>query len=143
MTHKFKTAALIKMRGDSLWTQEDLAAASGVSVRTIQRIEKGGRPSVETWKALAAAFDIPSDKFLVSPEEIMERLGEDETAIKRAAIGVTVGCAGGLFGCSFAWWAILENPTAYSPFMTAYIGVATTALFILPIWYWKQALRAK
>jgi len=37
-----------------LWTQEDLSAASGVSVRTIQRIEQGERGSLESWKAFAA-----------------------------------------------------------------------------------------
>jgi len=39
------------------WSQEDLAAASGVSVRTIQRLENGGRASLETLKCLAAVFE--------------------------------------------------------------------------------------
>ena len=38
------------------WSQEDLAAASGLSARTIQRIETGHRPGLETRKSLAA-FD--------------------------------------------------------------------------------------
>ena len=40
------------------WTQEQLATVSGVSVRTIQRIERGETASVDTLKALAAAFNI-------------------------------------------------------------------------------------
>lgn len=40
------------------WTQEQLALVSGLSVRTIQRIEKGEAASVDSLKALAAAFDI-------------------------------------------------------------------------------------
>ena len=41
------------MRG---WSQEDLAAASGVSARTIQRIEKGQTPGPETIRSIASAF---------------------------------------------------------------------------------------
>ncbi len=39
------------------WSQEDLAAASGLSTRTIQRIETGNKPGLETQKSLAAAFE--------------------------------------------------------------------------------------
>lgn len=40
------------------WTQEQLALVSGLSVRTIQRIERGETASVESLKSLAAAFDV-------------------------------------------------------------------------------------
>lgn len=40
------------------WTQEQLALVSGLSVRTIQRIERGETASADSLKALAAAFDI-------------------------------------------------------------------------------------
>ncbi len=39
------------------WSQEDLAEMAGLSVRTIQRLEKGGRASLETLKCLAAVFE--------------------------------------------------------------------------------------
>ena len=48
-----------KLRLDRGWSQEDLAETSGVSVRTIQRIENGGRASLETLKCLAAVFETP------------------------------------------------------------------------------------
>ncbi|WP_435275249.1 helix-turn-helix domain-containing protein [Psychrobium sp. nBUS_13] len=38
------------------WSQEQLAEAAGLSVRTIQRIEKGGSGSLETMKSLSAVF---------------------------------------------------------------------------------------
>ncbi len=47
-----------KLRLDRGWSQEVLAEISGVSVRTIQRIERGGNASLETLGALAAAFDV-------------------------------------------------------------------------------------
>ncbi len=46
-----------RLRQDRGWSQEDLAQISGVSVRTIQRIENGGRASLETLKCLAAVFE--------------------------------------------------------------------------------------
>ncbi len=46
-----------RLRQDRGWSQEDLARISGVSVRTIQRIENGGRTSLETLKCLAAVFE--------------------------------------------------------------------------------------
>lgn len=40
------------------WSQEQLAQLAAVSVRTIQRIENGEQPSLETLSALAAVFDV-------------------------------------------------------------------------------------
>ncbi|WP_428606252.1 2TM domain-containing protein [Sedimenticola sp.] len=39
------------------WSQDQLAEISGLSTRTIQRLEQGGSASLETLKALASAFD--------------------------------------------------------------------------------------
>ena len=39
------------------WSQEELARHSGLSTRTIQRIENGQKPGFETLKCLAAVFD--------------------------------------------------------------------------------------
>lgn len=47
-----------KLRLDRGWSQEVLAELSGVSVRTIQRIERGGNASLETLGALAAVFEV-------------------------------------------------------------------------------------
>jgi len=54
-------------RKDNGWSQELLAKASGLSLRTIQRAEKDGNSSAETQLALAAAFNIsPQELFPVS-----------------------------------------------------------------------------
>ncbi|MFZ2987652.1 helix-turn-helix domain-containing protein [Ideonella sp.] len=47
-----------KMRLKRGWSQQHLAEASGLSARTIQRLEAGAVPSLETLKALAAVFDV-------------------------------------------------------------------------------------
>lgn len=40
------------------WTQDELAVASGLNLRTIQRIEKDGVASLQSAKALAAVLDL-------------------------------------------------------------------------------------
>lgn len=47
-----------KFRQEKGWSQEQLAQVSGLSVRTVQRIEQGGKAGLESLKALAAAFDV-------------------------------------------------------------------------------------
>lgn len=46
------------MRLGKGWSQQQLADISGLNVRTIQRIERGDQASLETYKALGAAFDV-------------------------------------------------------------------------------------
>jgi transcriptional regulator with XRE-family HTH domain len=46
-----------KLRLEKGWSQEQLAEMSGLSVRTVQRIERGQNPSLESLKSLAAVFE--------------------------------------------------------------------------------------
>lgn len=72
---------LIQRRHDLGWTQEHLAQTSGISVRTIQRLENGATAGGDSLQSLAAALDCdvaclleydPSDAEL---EFIKQRLG--------------------------------------------------------------------
>jgi transcriptional regulator with XRE-family HTH domain len=47
------------LRERKSWSQEHLAGASGLSVRTVQRVEVEGVGSAETRLALAAALGVP------------------------------------------------------------------------------------
>ncbi len=47
-----------KLRLQRGWSQEQWATFSGLSVRTIQRIEQGQQPGLESLKALAAVFEL-------------------------------------------------------------------------------------
>jgi transcriptional regulator with XRE-family HTH domain len=51
-------ALIHKLRLQRGWSQEQLAELTGLSVRTIQRIERGQSASVESLKCLAAVFDV-------------------------------------------------------------------------------------
>ena len=48
-----------KLRLQRAWSQDHLAQLSGLSIRTIQRIERGQKAGLESMKALAAVFEIP------------------------------------------------------------------------------------
>ncbi len=52
-----------KLRLQRGWSQEQLALLSGVSARTIQRIERGQSASVDSLKAIAAAFGVDFSEF--------------------------------------------------------------------------------
>lgn len=47
-----------KLRLQRGWSQEYLAEISGLSVRTIQRIERGQKAGLESLNALAAVFEV-------------------------------------------------------------------------------------
>lgn len=54
--NEMRIGELRKTRG---WTQERLAEASGVAVRTVQRIEAGSDASLESLSAIARALEVP------------------------------------------------------------------------------------
>ncbi|WP_299707809.1 helix-turn-helix domain-containing protein [uncultured Pontibacter sp.] len=55
---------LLALRETANLTQEELAEKSGISVRTIQRIESGTEPKGYTLKALAKALDVTESELL-------------------------------------------------------------------------------
>jgi transcriptional regulator with XRE-family HTH domain len=58
-----------KLRLQHGWSQQQLAEASGLSVRTVQRIEAGYPASTESLKSLAAVFEV--DFSTLNPEQNM------------------------------------------------------------------------
>jgi transcriptional regulator with XRE-family HTH domain len=56
-TAKGKVMSIQQRRLDKGWTQEELALHSGLSARTIQRIESGQSVGSESLKCLAAVFE--------------------------------------------------------------------------------------
>ncbi|AMJ97128.1 hypothetical protein AVL55_02460 [Alteromonas macleodii] len=55
-----------KLRKKSGWSQEQLAKASGLSLRTIQRVESESKASIETKVCLAATFQISLESLNVN-----------------------------------------------------------------------------
>jgi len=53
-----------KLRLERSWSQQQLAEYSGLSIRTIQRVEKNQMPSEESAKCLAAVFEVDANDLL-------------------------------------------------------------------------------
>ncbi len=62
-------AGLIEYREQKNLTQEELAEKSGLSVRTIQRVEAGTIPKGHTLRALSKALEVEESELLKSDEE--------------------------------------------------------------------------
>lgn len=67
-----------RLREAHHWTQEELAAVSGVDVRTIQRAEAGNPLAIESLRAIAAAFDTTPQVLSVSSDDFVRALAEFE-----------------------------------------------------------------
>ena len=55
---KINADLVLKARKEKSWSQEELAIASGLNLRTIQRIESEASASLQSKKALASALDL-------------------------------------------------------------------------------------
>ena len=65
------------------WSQEYLAQVSGLSVRTIQRIEGGQRAGLETLKSLAAAFETDVADLAQEPKPMIKNTTEKPENLTR------------------------------------------------------------
>ncbi len=77
-----------KLRARKNWSQEQLAEFTGLSTRTIQRIESGRQASLESLKSLAAVFEVEISK-LTEEITVIDRQTEQWKALpywKRANI---------------------------------------------------------
>jgi transcriptional regulator with XRE-family HTH domain len=99
---------LRKIREEQNLTQEELAEKSGLSVRTIQRIESGITPKGYTLKALASGLGVHEKEVLppeVHDEEVTDEqpvLMQEETETVRYSLVKIIN----LSSIPFAWFPI-------------------------------------
>ena len=80
------TAKLKRWREERCWSQDHLAATSGLSLRTIQRLERGETVSRETALALAAAYAVGVETLMVDPEtKASELVDQRKQAMQKQA----------------------------------------------------------
>lgn len=110
---------LKKMRLNRHWSQEQLAAMSGLSIRTIQRIENGENAGLESLKSLAAVFET----HIVDPDkkEKMEQTQKEEAYIKSVK---------GFYGLLVAVVLIMAVPFMYVINDPSNLGLFV--MFLLP-----------
>ncbi|HIF6147869.1 helix-turn-helix domain-containing protein [Vibrio parahaemolyticus] len=71
-----------KLRLKHGWSQEQLADLSGLSIRTIQRIERGHKPGLESLKCLAAVFETSVSELQQEQEMTNEvRITDEEQTV--------------------------------------------------------------
>ena len=63
------------------WSQQHLADASAVSLRTIQRVENNGSGSLETIKALASCFELDVGMLFEPKVEVINKKTKSKTKI--------------------------------------------------------------
>ncbi|MFY1047790.1 helix-turn-helix domain-containing protein [Chryseobacterium sp. GP-SGM7] len=103
---------LKKIREQHNLTQEELAEKSGISVRTIQRIEAGTEPKGYTLKTLAATLEI-AEKDLLTPilpaEEISDNSEENAQEVEyKDDINYRLVKIINLSSIPFAWFPIVN-----------------------------------
>lgn len=64
---------VIQLRRKHHWSQDELATAAGLVLRTIQRVEASGSASLQTLKAIAAAFEADIQELKIAAENVMPR----------------------------------------------------------------------
>ncbi|NOX68016.1 MAG: helix-turn-helix transcriptional regulator [Gammaproteobacteria bacterium] len=87
-----------KLRKQASWSQDQLAAIAGISLRTVQRVEKEGACALESRKALASAFGINATDLELDSEAI-------DVAVHRQR-GRKYGYAGAIIGLIGAYSGI-------------------------------------
>jgi len=78
---------LKRIREQQNLTQEELSEKSGISVRTIQRIEAGTLPKGYTLKTLAKVLEIPESE-LLDKKTKTETAGDEKAEIKQESVAI-------------------------------------------------------
>ncbi|GAA5217157.1 helix-turn-helix transcriptional regulator [Corallincola platygyrae] len=118
---------LKQLRKQKSWSQEVLAKASGLSLRTIQRIESDGRASAESTLAIASALEVSPTALQSSSEQIdvnWTRKMIMHSAVALLVISVTIGILfklGGEASLYFDWIGL--------SFVIAFIYAATIVAY--------------
>ena len=92
---KINAELVLEHRKANSWSQEELAIAAGLNLRTIQRIESDGMASLQSKKALASAFDLEvSDLDLtIENNSILEEVGNAKLNTNNLDLQATGGGA--------------------------------------------------
>jgi transcriptional regulator with XRE-family HTH domain len=114
------------------WSQEQLAEASGLSVRTIQRIENGQAPSLASAAALARVFDVEVDQLAAADTE---ETGDVSfvAAIRRGLVRYAE--FDGRAGRPEYWWFVLfiALVTSIGTLISEAVGGIVLLLLLIPL----------
>jgi len=92
---------LKQLRESKAWSQSHLAEVAGVSLRTIQRVEKNGMASPESVKAICASYGIKAGDILKNEIELNLIAATSSSGISLKIRRVDVQYAIVAFGAAF------------------------------------------
>ena len=110
---KINAERVLKARKEKAWSQEELATASGLNLRTIQRIETEASASLQSKKALASALDL--DIHDLDFQEIRMRQQWEYKVVEtkdRAALQPELAAAGA------QGWELVSTTAMFNTMMT-------------------------
>jgi transcriptional regulator with XRE-family HTH domain len=87
-----------KLRTVKSWSQEELGQISGLSARTVQRIETEGSGSLDSRRALASAFGLKPEDLLAAHADnaASTQAGEPAAYVDRPRLGAGIGAIMGM-----------------------------------------------
>ena len=119
---KVNVDLILRKRKDNAWSQEELALAAGLNLRTIQRIEKEATASLQSVKALASTFEMSiRDLELGETTMLNELVGKDvliELGLSLAAMSGKDRVKGKVVAIDGAWLKLAQKDKV------SYINVA-------------------
>ena len=110
---KINRDRVLEARRQKSWSQEELAIAAGLNLRTIQRIEGEASASLQSKKALAAALDL--DIHDLDHQEIHMRQEWEYKVLEtknRAALQTELASAGA------EGWELVSSTAMFNTLMT-------------------------
>ena len=109
MNEMINTALVKTLRKKRSWSQEQLATISGISHRTVQRIENEGKCSLESLKALAVTFEMEAVTLTINKAAQVKNKANKRGRIL-GLLGVGFGFLGAITGITFS---LLGNHITY------------------------------
>lgn len=120
---------LKELRLSRHWSQEQLAELSGLSSRTIQRIEQGHKVDVGSIKLLAGALEMDVDD-LLGPERMGQAHKEEVRSVARFNIALAAAIVFIVSKLILAIYSIEEGIRAWTGFVVATLGALILLSFI-------------
>lgn len=94
-----------KLRIQRGWSQDQLAQMTGLNIRTIQRIERGQTPSLESIKVFAAVFE--TEIYTLQPETVMPT--EQNISLEEARVIEYIRDLKGFYGHLFTYAMVISG----------------------------------
>lgn len=116
---KLDAAKVRQARESKSWSQEHLAAAAGVGLRTVQRIESGGSASAETRLAIAGALGLAVQELAEIQPQTASPERSAATAFSGGALVFAAAAAASLF--------VLAQGSRLPPTVVSHFGISGTA----------------